>query len=233
MTKLCILLAGSLISGALLLTTDACAAGGGSMSSSPMPSAEARERTPEELAKESYNQGVRLVRNADDASEAAGKAKDEAKKTKALAKANDYCSRSLGKFEAAVAQMPEMFQAWNYIGYAKRHLGDYSAALTAYERALTLNPQYPEAIEYRGHAYLGLNRLGDAKDAYLALFLANRKLAAQLLTGMQGYVVARRADAAGVDAKTLDEFSKWVDERVTIANQTTALTREGAASSWH
>ena len=85
-----------------------------------------------------------------------------------------------------------MYEAWNYVGYTNRKLGNYEAALTAYDRALTLKPDYPEAIEYRGHAYLGLNRLDDAKQAYLTLFGSNRKLAAQLLAGMQAWVGEHR-----------------------------------------
>ncbi len=79
-----------------------------------------------------------------------------------------------------------MHEAWNYLGYTHRKLGDYQAALTAYDRALNLKPGYPEAIEYRGHAYLGLNRLEDAKQAYLTLFAGNRQLAAQLLAAHAG-----------------------------------------------
>ncbi len=87
-----------------------------------------------------------------------------------------------------------MYEAWNYLGYAHRKLGDYQAALTAYDRTLNLKPGYPEAIEYRGHAYLGLNRLEDAKQAYLALFADNRKLASQLLAGMQAWVGEHRGN---------------------------------------
>jgi len=39
-----------------------------------------------------------------------------------------------------------MYQAWNYIGFANRHLGNYDAALSAYAKALEINPAYPEAI---------------------------------------------------------------------------------------
>ena len=63
-----------------------------------------------------------------------------------------------------------MYQAWNYVGYTNRKLGNYDDALAAYDRALSSSsPDYAEAIEYRGHAYLGLNRLSEAKEAYLAL----------------------------------------------------------------
>jgi tetratricopeptide (TPR) repeat protein len=45
-----------------------------------------------------------------------------------------------------------------------------------YSKALELNPAYPEAIEYRGEAYLGLNKINEAKEAYMALFRESRRL---------------------------------------------------------
>ena len=105
------------------------------------------------------------------------------------------------------------------MGYSKRNLGDYSGALEAYDRALQLNPKYLEAVEYRGHAYLWLNRLGDdAKQAYLDLFAVNRSLAGKLLIAMQSWVSDHRSDAHGVDNATIEEFAKWVDERSSIAS---------------
>ncbi len=125
-----------------------------------------------------------------------------------------------------------MYEAWNYLGYCQRKLGHYQDALLAYDRALALKPGYLEAIEYRGHAYLGLDRLSEAKEAYLTLFAGNRQLAAQLLTAMQEWVGERRGNAAGVDGAMLESFASWVNERSAIAGQTAGLTREGAASAW-
>jgi tetratricopeptide (TPR) repeat protein len=210
----------------------ALAAGGGAMSapSAPMPE---RERSPDDMARESYNDGVRYIHKADDAENDATKAAADAAKHQKLAdKSADYYRKALAKFQDAVQILPDMYQSWNYIGYAQRHLGIYDEALAAYDHALTLKPDYAEAIEYRGHAYLGLNRLDDAKNAYLALFPANRKLAGQLLGGMQSYLTAHRAAPAGSDATALEAFAEWVDERITIAGQTAALTREGAAAAW-
>ena len=115
---------------------------------------------------------------------------------------------------------------------AHRKLGDYQAALTAYDRALNLKPGYPEAIEYRGHAYLGLNRLEDAKQAYLALFAGNRKLAAQLLAAMQAWVGEHRGNPVRRRRRSLEAFASWVSERSAIASQTAGLTREGASAGW-
>ena len=137
------------------------------------------------------------------------------------------------KFSIATDLQPSNYQAWNYLGYTNRKLGQYDAALAAYNHALKLKPDYAEAIEYRGHAFLGLNRLGEAKEAYLAVFAGNRKLAGTLLAAMQEWVGEHRGDAEGIDGPTLESFASWVNERSTIASQTAALTREGAASAWH
>ena len=67
----------------------------------------------------------------------------------------------------------------------------------AYDKALSLRPSYPEAIEYRGEAYLALNRVDDAKQAYLDLFAGNRKLADQLLVAMKSWVAEKRSASGG------------------------------------
>ena len=216
--------------GTLLLVSAVHAAGGGSMPSGPMP--EARAQSPEEKARGNYNDGVRLIHKADDADAAASKATEPAKRQKSVDRAAEFYRKALGKFSDAVSQGPGMYQAWNYLGYANRHLGNYAEALSAYDQALTLKPDYSEAIEYRGHAYLGLDRLDDAKAAYLALFSADRTLANQLLAGMQAYVAAKRSAAAAGDASALEAFAKWVDERAGIAAKTAALTRAGGGSGW-
>ena len=126
-----------------------------------------------------------------------------------------------------------MYEAWNYHGlHPSRSWVTTRPRSSAYDRALNLKPGFPEAIEYRGHAYLGLNRLEDAKQAYLTLFAGNRKLAAQLLAGMQSWVGEHRGNPAGVDGASLEAFASWVSERSAIASQTAGLTREGASAAW-
>jgi tetratricopeptide (TPR) repeat protein len=229
-------LAISLATSLLLAAGPTFGAGGGSMpSGGGMQNVEAREaRSPEDQARDQYNGGVRLVEKADELSARANGADashqaDERQKQKALTKSSQVYAGALKKFTRATEINPSMYQAWNYVGYTNRKLGNYEAALTAYDRALRLKPDYAEAIEYRGHAYLGLNRLSEAKDAYLSLYSANRKLAAQLLAGMQDWVGAHRADTGGLD---VDSFAAWVNERGAIAGKTASLTREGANASW-
>src|ERR1700678_2652074 len=114
--------------------------------------------TPEDQAKDAYNSGVRSIKKAQDYDSDAAKAPSPEKAAKAQDKAHQAYSKALEQFIDAVAKQPSMYQAWNYIGFANRHLGNYDDSLSAYAKALELNPDYPDAIEYRGEAYLGLNR---------------------------------------------------------------------------
>lgn len=133
------------------------------------------------------------------------------------------------KFEEATKEDPNLSQAWNGLGYSLRKLGDYKAALTAYDKAIELRYGYPEATEYRGEAYLALNRTEDAKQAYLDLFATNRTLAAKLLGSMKTWISSNRKSKAE-DAADLEEF---VTEREKIAAQTASLTREAATQGWN
>ena len=196
-------------------------AGGGSFN---MPE---RKLTPEEQAKQVYNQGVRAVKAADKLAKTAEEATDEKKKTKAQDKAKRQYENARGYFAAALQRKADMHEAWNYVGYTCRKLGDYEKALAAYDEALRLSPSYGEAIEYRGEAYLGLNRIEDAKNAYMQLFQSSRPLADQLMAAMQKWVGERRA--AGNAAPEVDALAQWIDERSNVARQTASLATDAPA----
>ena len=206
----------------------ALAAGGGGAPSGggsfQMPE---RQLTPEEQAKQAYNQGVRAVKAADKLSKSADEAKDEKKQTKALDKAKRQYENARGYFAAALQRKADMYEAWNYVGYTSRKLGEYDKALQSYDEALRLNPSYGEAIEYRGEAYLGLNRIEDAKGAYMQLFQSSRPLADQLMAAMQKWVADHRA--AGSAAPEVDALAQWIDERSNIARQTASLATDAPA----
>ena len=204
-------------------------AGGGAPDSTG--SASYPRSTPEDQAKDAYNSGVRSIKKAQDYDSDAAKASSPDKAAKAQDKANKAYSKALEQFIDAVAKQPTMYQAWNYIGFANRHLGNYDDSLSAYAKALELNPNYPDAIEYRGEAYLGLNRVDDAKQAYMSLFSNSRGLADELMTAMRHWIDARRKDAQGVAPENLEAFSQWVEERAGIAAQTASLA-VGARTVW-
>jgi tetratricopeptide (TPR) repeat protein len=216
---------------ALLSPLEAAIASGGNDRGNGMVSTDGAMTSRDEAAKAAYLSAVRIVNRAKDYDADAAKAGTPDKAAKAQAKAQKSYQEALVKLIDVVGLAPKMYQAWNYLGFVSRHLGHYEDSLRSYATALELNPNYPEAIEYRGEAYLGLNQLDDAKDAYMTLFRESRPLADELMAAMHQWTEARRKDAQGLSSADIDAFAKWLDERATVAAQTASLAT-GAAANW-
>jgi tetratricopeptide (TPR) repeat protein len=164
-----------------------------------------------------YNDALALMKKGDDL---AGQAA-----------ASEAYASARAKLQSLVGRSPQFAEAWNALGYTQRKLGSLDDSLASYAKALELKPGYPEALEYRGEAYLRLNRIHDAKQAYLDLFASNRTIAAVLLESMKAWIKTQQGGHT-VDASELTDLQQWVQERSQIATQTAALTRAGAAASW-
>jgi tetratricopeptide (TPR) repeat protein len=188
--------------------------------------------TPEERAIEAFKSG--------DGHRIKGRKLEEESVTKKGAdvqksevKARGEFEKSLKDFQKAAELNSQLFQAYNGMGYAYRKTGDYTKALEMYDRAISMAPGfYPEAVEYRGEAYLSLNRVDDARKAYLDLFAADRKQADALMAAMKTWVAARRANPSGVDAAAIDAFEKWVTERDGMAKATRLMSINGHHAGW-
>jgi len=66
--------------------------------------------------------------------------------------------------EKVVAGDKENADAFNYLGYSNRQLGNHDAALTNYQAALALEPRHRGANEYLGELYLILGQLDKAEE---------------------------------------------------------------------
>ena len=206
---------------------------GGGMGSTPSPSMQ--QRSPHDQAVDFYNNAERridgLTKTHDEMKAAA--ATDPQKAAKLQAKLAKGLENAAADLERAVKNDPQLFQAWSELGFTYRKMGKFKESLEAYDRALAISPNYTPALEYRAEAYLGLNRIDDARMTYTDLFSGDRPRADALLIAMKSFVAARRADAAGLDAAKLDEFAKWVDQREIIHGQTVALTAQTSTfRSW-
>jgi tetratricopeptide (TPR) repeat protein len=195
------------------------------------PSPPTVTETPEEAGRAAYNLGLEKRDKAWKLEEEAEAASSEDERAKLLGKARKQHQKSISLFRTATEKVPSFHQAYSSLGYALRKTGDYEGSLEAYEKALAIAPRYAEAIEYRGEAYLGLNRVDDAKQAYMDLFSLDRGLADQLMEAMNEWLAARRADAMGVSGDDIDAFAAWVEERSELAAQTARLTA-AAERSW-
>ncbi len=78
-------------------------------------------------------------------------------------KSQDYHG-AIALFSKVVAVDPKDANAFNYLGYSHRQLGEMDAALKDYTTALMLNPDHRGAHEYMGELYLKLNDLPKAKE---------------------------------------------------------------------
>jgi tetratricopeptide (TPR) repeat protein len=198
----------------------------GSKESSTAPTA-----SPEAQATDAFNSGVKHLNNGDKAELKAATAKP-ADAEKATRQARDEYEKALKDFQKAVVLSPKMHRAYNGLGYAYRKTGNYPKALENYDIALQISPDFADAIEYRGEAYLGLNRMEDAKQAYLALFGSSRTHADVLMKAMKAWVEKRHADSAGVDPAALMLFEGWLRERAELADRTVNMARVVPHTNW-
>jgi len=217
---------------ALLLMAAVASYQVGTMASgSSLPSMPARTMTPEERAIEAYNNGLQHRDKGKKAEEQRATAK-EADQPKLEKKAREEFEKALKDFSRARDLNPKLYQAYNGMGFAYRKLGDHTKALEFYDQALAMAPGFPEATEYRGEAYLGLNRIDDAKEAYLELFGSDRKEADALMAAMKTWVTARRANAGGVDAAAISAFEAWINERAQTAKLTASMALDANRHGW-
>lgn len=209
---------------ALLVPEVSLYAAGGAPTSQPAPANPIEAKTPQEIAQDHYNNGLRMRDRAWKLEEKAAEASDDAKREKLLKKVDKQFQAAVREFRTAVGNDPQLFQAWSSLGYALRRTGEYEESLRAYDRALAIQPGYTEAIEYRAEAHLGLGNLDEAKSAYMLLFNHDRERADQLLDAMTEWVESHREQPpSGVSAAQVEAFAQWVDQRGEVAAQTSAL----------
>ena len=219
-------LAIAIILAALLAVPAVLPAAGGSSVPPPPP---APEPTAQERAAAAYNDGLGHRDKAWKLEEEAA-AVEGGKAEKKTMKAQKAYGKAIERFRAAVELTPDFHQAWSSLGYALRKTGQYQESLEAYDRSLSIDPTYTEAIEYRGQAYLGLDRVEEAKGAYMQLFQLDRDRAAELMTAMKRWLEQRRQDAGGLSQEILDDFAAWVEERSDLVAQVGTLASAGR--SW-
>jgi tetratricopeptide (TPR) repeat protein len=169
--------------------------------------------SPMEQSAQAFNNGLRYRDKAWELEERLADAQGDKEREKLRSKIERQYKSAAREFQKAIDGNPGMYQAWGSLGYALRKQGDYDASLEAYDRALELQPDYGEAIEYRGEAYLGLGRVEDAKQAYQQLLDNDRALSNDLLVAMKSWVETRSAAPDGIEPGVLEEFAVWVEER--------------------
>jgi tetratricopeptide (TPR) repeat protein len=111
---------------------------------------------------------------------------------------------------AVEASQPKSPTAHVFLGLLSEAEGRHDAARTAFERALALGPQVPEALQGLVRALLATNRRGEAMQRLVALAAAEPEYALPLV--IQGdllYQDGRHADADGAYAAAATRAPTW------------------------
>ncbi len=183
-----------------------------------MPSSTATDK-PDAAAKKAFKAGVKSLNRAREFQDVADKATNPDKKADALDKVNDAYGKALDQFTEALSNKGDMVEAWNYAAYVHLRLGAYNEAIDDYNHTLSIKPELLEAVEGRAEAFVGTDRLDQAKAAYMDLFNHAPVLADQLMAVMQKWLQSHREASNGMRDADIDSFGKWVQERDVIAKQ--------------
>jgi tetratricopeptide (TPR) repeat protein len=87
---------------------------------------------------------------------------DELDKAESAIDAGNY-QDAIPVLEDVVETDPENADAYNYLGFAFRNLGDYGKSEAYYDQALMIDPKHKGANEYLGELYLKLGQLENAE----------------------------------------------------------------------
>lgn len=177
-----------------------------------------KKLTPEEKAASRYRAGLKHRDKAAKYEQRLINEQNDKKLAKLQKKIAKEYNKAIDDFERAIEYYPHFHEVHSSLGYALRKVGRFDESLLAYNTSLRINPSYGEAIEYRGEAYLGLNRLDDAKQAYMDLFQSDVALADQLLVAMIAWVTSQRDNPAGMESDIVEQFAAWVDQRNELAS---------------
>ncbi len=176
---------------------------------------------PDKAATKAYTNGMKYLAKAHELEDQASKSADAEKKAVLSDKVGDAYGRALDYFTEVLRNKPSMYDAWSRVGYIHYRLGAYRESIDDYNHALALKPDVTEAIRYRAEANLSLDRLEEARYAYLDLAAHDPAQAQELLAGMRKWLQSHRAASNGVRPADIDAFDKWLQERGAAATAAT------------
>jgi len=205
----------------LALVSTSLFASGGASSAPPAPSTPAA--TPEQIAVDNYNAGLKQREKALELDESIAGATDAKKLAKLEGKRTRAFEKAAKLYETALDAKPDFVQAHGSLGYALRRLGRFEEAMASYDTALSLNPNYPAAIEYRAEALLGLGRVDEVKEAYQKLSMMSADHAAELMAAVKAWA----GDEANAEAASAAGLMEWTAGSERVATETSAGGQSG------
>jgi tetratricopeptide (TPR) repeat protein len=188
----------------------AASGGGGDSDAGSSSSSTRKAADPSAIAEKAYKRGLRKRDTAWKHQERAANADSEKVRSYELKKADRAWADATTQYRKAVRLKTDYHQAHSSLGYALRKQGKYDESIAAYGRALEIEPEYAEAIEYQAEAYLSLNRLEEVIDAHRWLNSFDREKSALLMTAIEAWIAsAQQQPPPGVTPDTLTWFGDW------------------------
>lgn len=172
---------------------------------------EQAKMTPEEMAGARYQSGIKHRDKAMILQQEISTAKTEKQKKKLRKKFDRSSKKAIADLNKAIKLSPRHYKAYSSLGYTLQLVGRHDESLAAYDKALQINPHYGDAIENRGEIFLQMNRIEDAKQAYMLLSDEDSPLAGKLLSAMTAWVTLRRHNPDGLEPAVIDRFADWID----------------------
>jgi len=127
-------------------------------------------------AERSYTEGWKL---SEDAKKELASGKEDSAKKK--------FGKALKRFDEATQIDPQYFLAWNMVGFCARKSGDLKRSFAAYAKCLEIEPEYAQAHEYLGEAYLMSGEVPKAKEQLAWLQSRKAAEADQLAPKIEAY----------------------------------------------
>jgi len=140
---------------------------------------------------------------------------EAAKKDLAAGKSDSAKKRfgkALKKFSEATELDPLYYQAWNMVGFCSRKSGDLKRAFEAYQKCLSIEPEYAEAHEYLGEAYLMKGDTASAKQQLAWLRSRKSGEADELAEKIEAYDKGGAAAVEKASAAEKEEEEKGKDK---------------------
>ena len=175
------------------------------------------------MAIASYNSGIDHKDKGLKLEASARALTDPKEKAKTEDKAKKEYDKALKDFKSAASNAPQMYQAYNGLGFSYRKSGDYTKALEMYDKALRSSRGSPTPSSIAARRTSGSNRVDDAKQAYLEVLAADRKQADTLMDAMKTWIEQRKANPAGVDPAVVSASRRGSRSARAIAQQTAAM----------
>jgi tetratricopeptide (TPR) repeat protein len=89
-------------------------------------------------------------------------------------------------FRGAIAVRKDFPEAWNELGHVLKRERRFEEAVAAYHEALRLRPDYAQALEYLGEAYVAMGQLDQARATLAKLEPLDDALGRQLASAIAG-----------------------------------------------